>query len=121
MMKRMDYQLELTGETATLYIAGTLGNEHVETLIHACSVVSGRTLRVDLHGLGTLSAEAIGAVRQLLHFWRDSRRGEFRLTTSHMIATLYDENDTPAVPAPAWRGPMLDEVRVEGVQEGQSR
>ena len=112
MTKRMEYHLELSDETATLYIAGALGNEHVETLTHACSVVSARTLRVDLHGLGALSAEAIGAVRQLLHFWRDSRRGEFRLTTSHMIATLYDEHDSPAVQTPPWRAPTRSDASV---------
>ena len=110
MMKRMDYQLELAGETATLYVTGSLGYEHVDTLIHACSATPARTLRVDLHGLGTLSADAIGAVRQLLHFWRDNRRGDFRLTTSHLVATLHEVRDARALPAPAWCAPRLNEA-----------
>src|SRR3954466_9011967 len=79
MTTQMDYQMELAGETATLYVTGTLGQEHVDTLIHACRATPARTLRVDVHGLGTLTAEAVGAVRELLHYWRDSRRGDFRL------------------------------------------
>ena len=110
MMKRMQYQLELTGETATLYVTGSLGYEHVDTLIHACASTPARTLRVDLHGLGILSADATGAVRQLLHFWRDSRRGEFRLTTSHLVATLREVRDVTAVPAPGWCAPRLNEA-----------
>ena len=90
MTERMDYQMELSGETATLYVTGALGHEHVDTLIHACRATPARTLRVDLHGLGALSADAISAVRELLHFWRDTRRGDFRLTTSHMVATVHE-------------------------------
>jgi hypothetical protein len=47
-------------------------------------------LRLDLHGIGQLSAEATGAVRLLLRHWRETRNGEFRLSTSHMLATLTD-------------------------------
>src|SRR3982751_821414 len=102
MTKRMEYRLELTDDTATLYIGGTLANEHVDTLIQACVTVGARALRVDLHGLQSLSAEAIGAVRRLLYAWREGRRGDFRLSTSHMLATLYEVHDTRPVPAPAW-------------------
>jgi len=113
----MHYQMELAGETATLYVTGSLGDEHVETLIRSCAATPkrARTLRVDLHGLGNLSADAIGAVRRLLHFWRDSRRGDFRLTTSHMSATLHDardERDTRETRTPAveWRTPRCNEA-----------
>lgn len=90
MTSRMHHQIELVGQTATLYVTGELGYEHVETLVGACAMAPARarTLRVDLHALGQLSADAIGAVRQILHYWRDSRHGDFRLTTSHMVATL---------------------------------
>ena len=109
MMKRMDYQMELAGETATLYVTGVLGREHVDTLIHACRTTPARTLRVDLHGLGALSADAIGAVRELLHFWRDSRRGEFRLTTSHMVATVHEVADVH-LRSPSPCAPHLNEA-----------
>ena len=59
-MDRMHHQLELIGETATLYVQGTLAYEDIGTLIALCdSMPDGvRTLRLDLHGLGQLSAEA---------------------------------------------------------------
>ena len=90
MTDRMHHQLELVGRTATLYVTGALGYEHVDTLIGVCAMAPARarTLRVDLHALGQLSADALGAVREILHYWRDSRHGDFRLTTSHMVATL---------------------------------
>lgn len=92
MTKDMHHQLEIVGDTATLYVSGSLDYQHVETLIRACDAapLRSRTLRVDLHALGQLDAGAIGAVRQLLHFWRDSRSGDFRLTTSHLVATLHE-------------------------------
>ena len=92
MMARMHYQTELTGETVTLYVSGSLGYDDVETLTRVCAAapVGARTLRLDLHGLGQLSAESTDVVRRVLHFWRASRHGEFRLATSHMVATIRD-------------------------------
>ena len=119
MTDRMHHQLELVGRTATLYVSGALGYEHVETLIGACAMAPARarTLRVDLHALGQLSADAIGAVRQILHYWRDSRQGDFRLTTSHMVATLrevsrrdvWERSATIAMP---WCEPRVNEALV---------
>lgn len=105
MTDRMHHQLELAGEAATLYVTGSLGYDDVERLAGVCAAtpMRVRTLRVDLHGLGQLSADAIGAVRQLLHFWRDSRRGEFRLTTSHMVATLHQVRAAREPVATDWR------------------
>jgi hypothetical protein len=90
MTDRMHHQLELAGRTATLYVSGALSYEHVDTLIAVCAMAPprARTLRVDLHALDQLSADALDAVRLILHYWRDSRHGDFRLTTSHMVATL---------------------------------
>jgi ABC-type transporter Mla MlaB component len=101
MTKRMYHQLELMGETATLYVTGSLSDEHADALIEICAEIPkyARMLRLDLHGLGQLSAEAIGVVRTLLHFWRHSRQGEFRLTTSYMVATLREVHHA-RVPAP---------------------
>ena len=101
----MQHQLEMVGETATLYISGTLGFDNVDTLIRICRVMPSRvrTLRLDLHGLGQLSAEATSTVRLLLQHWRESRHGEFRLTTSHLLATLHE---VPSVPAASRRSPV---------------
>ena len=119
MTKRMHHQLELVGRTATLYVSGALGYEHVDTLIGACSMAPdrARTLRVDLHALGQLSADALGAVRQILHYWRDTRRGDFRLTTSHMVATLRevprrDAWERSAAVAMPWGESHLNEALV---------
>ena len=99
MTKRMQHQVEMVGETATLYVSGVIGAEDTGTLIQACRAMPSRirTLRLDLHGLGQLSAEATGVVRSILRHWRENRHGEFRLSTSHMLATLCDVAATPAV------------------------
>jgi ABC-type transporter Mla MlaB component len=92
MSDHLNYQLELIGDTATLYLLGGLGYQHVASLFATCATIPShiRTLRLDLHGIGQLSAEATGAVRLLLRHWRETRNGEFRLSTSHMLATLTD-------------------------------
>ena len=92
MTKRMQCQIEMVGETATLYVSGTLGRENTGTLVAISAGMPARirTLRVDLQALGQLSADAIAAVRVLLGHWRHSRQGEFRLSTSHLMATLRD-------------------------------
>jgi hypothetical protein len=99
MTQRMQYQVEMVGETATLYVSGALGLENAGTLTRLCTAMPGRvrTLRVDLQGLGQLSADAMAAVRLLLAHWRLSRHGEFRLSTSHLMATLREvsEGRTP--------------------------
>jgi ABC-type transporter Mla MlaB component len=93
MTQRMQCQVEMVGETATLYVSGTLGRENLGTLAHLCAAMPERvrTLRLDLHALGQLSAEAMAAVRLLLGHWQRTRHGEFRLSTSHMVATLRSE------------------------------
>jgi hypothetical protein len=86
----MHYQLELSGETATLYIAGVLLHESIQTLLNVCAALPShvRTLRLDLRALGAMSADATSAVRLILRQWRDSRRGELRLSTAHLVATF---------------------------------
>jgi ABC-type transporter Mla MlaB component len=88
MTDRMHYQLELAGETATLYLAGKLSHEDGLTLCDLCGALppSVRTLRLDLHAIGAMSAEATATVRALLHHWRAQRHGEFRLSTSYLLA-----------------------------------
>jgi len=111
MTDHMIHQLEVVGATATLYVSGTLAYEHVGKLIELCGAMPSRvrTLRVDLHGLGQLSADATGAVRMLLQHWRESRNGEYRLSTSHMVATLREV--TEATPSPAmWSVPRVNDA-----------
>jgi ABC-type transporter Mla MlaB component len=109
---RMQHQVEIVGDTATLYITGTLGLEHGEALACVCDAFpSGvRTLRLDLQGLGQLSAEATSAVRLLLRHWRDARHGEFRLTTTHMLATLREVASPVTASLLEWRRPALNDA-----------
>jgi ABC-type transporter Mla MlaB component len=106
MSDHLNYQLELAGDTATLYLLGGLGYQHVASLFAACATIPShiRTLRLDLHGIGQMSAEATGAVRLLLRHWRETRHGEFRLSTSHMLATLSDASNVGGVHAGDSRG-----------------
>jgi hypothetical protein len=92
MMDRMHYRLEVSGTTATLYPAGTLSADDAPVLCDACAAlpISVRTLRLDFRPIGSMSADAIAVVRALLRHWRASRRGEFRLSTSYLVATLAD-------------------------------
>lgn len=90
-------QLELSGETATLYLSGALGPADVARLCRECASLpaSIRTLRIDLNALGRVGADTMDATRSLLRHWRASRRGEFRLSFSapNMSATLSGDDD----------------------------
>ena len=94
-MAPMQWQLERFGDTATLYVSGALDRDGLTTLLSVCAALPPyvRTLRLDLQALGTMSAEALSVVRSLLHHWRDTRHGEFRLSTSYLVATC---SSTPA-------------------------
>lgn len=89
MPQHMHYDIELAGTAATLYIAGQLGSEDVHRITQACRALPAhvRTLRVDMRALRVLSAEALGAVRVLLHDWRDRRDGEYRLRSGYLVVT----------------------------------
>jgi ABC-type transporter Mla MlaB component len=99
MMRKMHYQLELAGGSATLYVAGGLDHQSVATLLEVCHRLPAhvRTLRLDLQALGTMTADATSAVRVLVRQWRDDRRGEFRLSTSYLFATC-SEVEAPRPP-----------------------
>jgi ABC-type transporter Mla MlaB component len=110
MMNRMQYQLEQTGETATLYLAGGLGDRDLPALIGVCDALPStiRTFRLDLQAIGMLSAESTGVVRQLLQHWRSSRRGEFRLSTKHLVATCREAERPELTAAAGWAGAPLN-------------
>ena len=90
-------QLELSGETATLYLSGALGPSDVARLCQECASLpaSIRTLRIDLNALSRLGADTMDATRSLLRHWRASRRGQFRLSFSapNLFATLSGDDD----------------------------
>jgi hypothetical protein len=115
MQDRMHHQVEVSGETATLYVAGVFGAHNVSTLLEVCRALPARvrTLRLDLRAVGTMSADATGAVRLLLRHWREDRCGEFRLSTSFLMATCSIIEAPPAPPGPArcdWTGGMRNEA-----------
>jgi len=89
MTNAMRYQLEQTSESATLYLAGGLTLVDGPALLAVCDSLPTTVgiLRLDLRALGYLSAEAIDVIRRLLRHWGAQRRGEFRLSTSHLMAT----------------------------------
>lgn len=93
----MRYQIEQTNECATIYLAGGLTRCDARTLQTVCKALPPtiRTLRLDLRAIGSLSADGMDSIRQVLRYWASSRGGEFRLSTSHLVATY-----RPAQPAP---------------------
>jgi ABC-type transporter Mla MlaB component len=105
MTKRMQCQIEMSGETATLYVSGTLGRENTGTLIAISAGMPARirTLRIDLRALGQVSADAMAAVRVLIDHWRLSRHAEFRLCTSHLVATLCELEEVRRPSEPGFR------------------
>lgn len=90
MSKRPNFQIELSGTTATLYVLGAVDAAAVSHLVDVCRELplKVRTLRLDMSALGSMSAEALELPRRLLLFWRTSRIGEFRLSTSFLVATV---------------------------------
>lgn len=112
MTRGLRHQVELVGQTATLYITGTLGGGYTDTLLDVCAALPPgvRTLRVDLHGLGQLDAESLGTIRQLLRTWRETRHGDFRLNTSYLRATLHEVSPPARLPAAPWNGAPVNEA-----------
>ena len=104
MTHALHYQLEQTKESATLYLAGGLAHADAPALLALCDALprTVSVLRLDLRAIGSLSAEAIGVIRRLLRHWGANRRGEFRLSTSHLMATY-----SPAEPLEIVPGSLL--------------
>jgi hypothetical protein len=88
MHDRIPFHLELAGESATMYVHGRLDHASCATMAEVCDSLPQevRALRVDLRAIGAMTDEVAAAVRLLLTRWRDGRRGEFRLTASHLTA-----------------------------------
>lgn len=89
MQRTTHFQLEISGETATLYILSPLDERDVESMLTACRVlpIYVGTLRLDLQALGTATADSLDAVRRILRHWRSTRHGNVRLHTSYLQAT----------------------------------
>lgn len=94
-----DLQLTLDGDSATLCVEGVFDDAGDTSILDLCAALPlhVRTLRLDLRPLGAMSEGATNAVRTLLAHWRTTRGGDFRLITSHLLATC---TPVPAVKTP---------------------
>lgn len=93
-VNRLHHEIEVADDCATLYLSGTLRAVDHGALTAACAILPGHvaTLRLDLHGVDEVDDEALVAVRAVLRFWRESRRGSFRLSlASERIVATYAE------------------------------
>lgn len=89
MHDRTQYQIELAGESATVYLFEHLALADESSLVALCRELPPhvRILRVDARGLGAMTASAMGAVRALFAAWRGQREGRFALRTTYLVAT----------------------------------
>jgi hypothetical protein len=112
---RLQHQLEISRDAATLYLSGILSEDDVPQLRQLCGGLPPwiLTLRVDLHGASATGPELLACIRAVLDDWRRHRGGEFHLTlrTSHLLASY--QNGTPgpspwtATTAPVASSPSL--------------
>lgn len=112
MTNAMHHQLEQTNESATLYLAGGLAHTDAPALLALCDSLprSVSILRLDLRAIGYLSAEAIDVIRRLLRQWGANRRGEFRLSTSHLMATYRPAEPRELAPVPSMLWESMNEA-----------
>ncbi|MEP6733564.1 MAG: hypothetical protein ABJE10_23160 [bacterium] len=90
----LHHEIEVADDSATLYLHGALCAEDAFTLSRTCGDLPARvhTLRLDLHGITHMEEDAMGAIRAVLRYWRESRGGSFRLSlTSDRIVATYGE------------------------------
>ena len=83
------YQIELAGEAATVYLFERLDLADESSLVALCRELPPhvRILRVDARGLGSMTGGGMRAVRALFAAWRDRHEGHFALRTSYLVAS----------------------------------
>lgn len=94
MASTLHSELEVADDSATMYLSGELSADDALALSRACSALPMRvnTLRLDLHGVTEMRDDAMGAIRSVLRYWRESRGGSFRLSlVSERIVATYGE------------------------------
>ena len=89
MHDRTQYQIELAGESATVYLFEPIALADDSSLVAHCRDLPRhiRILRVDARGLGTMTAGGMRAVRALFAAWRERREGTFALRGSYLVAS----------------------------------
>lgn len=93
-MTRLQHQIEVADDCATLYLTGALRAVDYAALVAACDGLPSKvgTLRLDLHGVDEVNDDALSAIRAVLRYWRASRGGSFRLSlASERIVATYAE------------------------------
>jgi hypothetical protein len=95
-MRDRDQLVELSDETATLVLSGTISLSDVSSMRRACRAIPARirTLRLNLGDVEGLDAQVMDAVRGVVCDWRASREGDFRLdlTTPHLVARMVERS-----------------------------
>lgn len=96
----LQHSLEISARSATLYLAGTLAGSDAFPIRRICREIPAQvsTLRLDLHGVTRLDEGAMDTIRSLVRFWRETRRGGFRLSfaSEHLVATCVDAGASPS-------------------------
>jgi ABC-type transporter Mla MlaB component len=96
----LQHSLEISARSATLYLAGTLAGADAFPIRRICREIPAQvsTLRLDLHGVTHLEEGAMDTIRSLVRFWRETRRGGFRLSfaSEHLVATCVDAGASPS-------------------------
>jgi ABC-type transporter Mla MlaB component len=102
----IQFQLETSGKTATLYISEELPLDHLGALCEACASLPPevRTLRLDLHGVKRLDVEMMSMLRALMREWRIMRGGECRLSfrTENLMLTYTERASSPVSSRAPW-------------------
>jgi len=93
-MRERDRVVEVSGETATFVLSGTVSPSDVSSMRLACQAIPSRvrTLRLNLGDVHGMDSHVTDAVRGVVRDWRASREGDFRLdlTTPHLVARMPD-------------------------------
>ena len=91
-----DRLVEVSDETATFVLSGTVSPSDITSMRLACRAIPARvrTLRLYLGDVDGLDAQVMDAVRGVVRDWRASREGDFRLdlTTPHLVARMVERS-----------------------------
>lgn len=112
MHDRTRYQIELAGDSATLYVFEQLTDADIPPVVALCheQPIDIRTLRVDMRAVGVLTAAGMTVVRAILSAWRARAGGAYDLRSSYLVATCQQRTHSfyrvaPAVPRVALAAP----------------
>lgn len=117
MTHAVQYQIEQTGDTASLYLFGVVRHTDViASLSEICNALpdSVRILRLDLNAVRHIGGDAMEAIGIMLCEWREGRAGDFRLLFGSGYTSscgVVSHLRGPTHPAPLMRGGPAGEAR----------